>query len=723
MGDIYLFYKIFIGNLSSLSTLNKLVFSFFKKNEEKIKDKNFKTEIEKQNDSIKLFLEAFKNLIDENLEVIKKYIQENKKDSTLELGQLFTIEKIIKTGKNLDIKYVLEIKMFMNEFGFKTFELLIIVNTPKYIGNLIITTLGVLEVCVGSLLLIYSSTNPLTLKIAHYLIREGIKDIIKGVKATVQGEEINLKNYAVEKGSSLLGFALDLALGGAPTDIGNNIKDKIFHLVKDECTNLVKNYANDLIANQIVKKIINKLSEKLKSYLITPLMNNMYFKGDNIDKIIQYDIINNNDKYKEIILDNYDKILEQMDNLIDFLGPIIELRKSLKGKDSSEKLASFLDFLSKFDYQGLNTIKTNICDILKNSKIDVKPNNDLSTLIKSIDTSFTEKSINETCKEFIECGLINKNGELNKDMITIKGFKQKFKIKINDEYLKYEYNNKKNISNELKEKLNKIASKVDEIRINNKKKDIKEKMYNRLENFIQSLIKRVLELLEDKVSDKIEQLWKKYQKKKQIKNGELNDEDDSKDKKKKKKLDEEDEEEEIKIAKKSNFNQINKEEDINLPELNEKAIEKSKKNKQEIIKEKSKLLIHEKNPNLFFKETKKFFLQFGTKEGINNILIPKLINILSDYFKDKLKTKLLPKLLSRFDDNFERFGIHIIFLQKKYNIKGFIDKLLDRIRKAFDIIVDIQLTIIPILRDFQNKIKNGEKVHVIIMNFSNELIT
>jgi len=248
-------------------------------------------------------------------------------------------------------------------------------------------------------------------------------------------------------------------------------------------------------------------------------------------------------------------------------------------------------------------------------------------------------------------------------------------------------------------------------------------MYNRLENFIQSLIERVLELIEDKISDKIEQLWKKYQKKKQIKNGELDNDNDSVDKKNKKKLNEE-EEEDIKITKKSN--QMNKEEDINLPELNDKAIEKSKKNKknlQEIIKEKSNLLINEKNTRLFFKKAKQFCIKFGTKETINNILIPKLINILSDFFKDKLKTKLLPELLSRFDDNFERFGIHIIFLQKKYNIKGFIDKLLDRIRKAFDIIVDIQLSIIPILRDFQNKIKNGEKVHVIIMNFSNELIT
>ena len=38
---------LFIGDLSSQSSLNKLAFSFFEKNKEKIKDNNFKTEIEK----------------------------------------------------------------------------------------------------------------------------------------------------------------------------------------------------------------------------------------------------------------------------------------------------------------------------------------------------------------------------------------------------------------------------------------------------------------------------------------------------------------------------------------------------------------------------------------------------------------------------------------------------------------------------------------------------
>ena len=250
---------IFIGNLSSLSALNKLVFSFLKKNEEQLKDPNFKTEIEKQNEVIKIFLETIKQLIDDNIETIQKYIQENNKKNKIELSKLLTIEDIIKISNTLNLDDKSDIKLFMDEFGFQNFEVLIIKKNKTYIGNIIIISLGVLETCVGAVLLLYSS-NPIIFKVARYLIREGIKDIIKGVKATVEGEELNLKSFALEKGVSLVGFALDLALGGT-ADIGNSVKDRVFNIVKEECVNLAKTYANKYLANKIVKKLINILEK------------------------------------------------------------------------------------------------------------------------------------------------------------------------------------------------------------------------------------------------------------------------------------------------------------------------------------------------------------------------------------------------------------------------------------------------------------------------------
>ena len=111
---------------------------------------------------------------------------------------MLSIEDIINKSSEIDIKYEKDIKMYMNEFGFNYFEILIIKKTKKYIGNIIVITLGVLEFCAGTILLQYS-LNPKIFKLARFLIREGIKDIIKGVKSTIEGQEIDLKHYGIEK--------------------------------------------------------------------------------------------------------------------------------------------------------------------------------------------------------------------------------------------------------------------------------------------------------------------------------------------------------------------------------------------------------------------------------------------------------------------------------------------------------------------------------------------
>ena len=357
----------FIGSLSSQSTLDKLVFSFLEKNKEIIKDEYFKTEIEKQNDIRKDFLETIKQLIDDNIETINQYINENRYDNTIELDKLLTIEDIIKKTKNININKKSDIKIYMNEFGFINFEVLIIKKNKTYIGNLIIIALGVLELCAGAALLSFSS-NPKFFKIARYLIRECIKDISKGVMASINGEEINLKSYAIEKGVSLACFSLELILGKTPDNINKTFKDKFFGVVKTECINMAKSYGKRRLANIIVKKLINKVSEKMKEFLVVPLMNMIKLNEENIDNFIYYDIINDSDEYKESILIQCDSILDNLDNLIDFIGPIIEAAKILKGKDE-EKTTKFLEYMSNFDYKGLIDISKNIYDLVKNTKV------------------------------------------------------------------------------------------------------------------------------------------------------------------------------------------------------------------------------------------------------------------------------------------------------------------------------------------------------------------
>ena len=566
---------IFIGDLSSQSTLNKMVFSFFMKNIDKIKDKNFKTEIEIQNENRKNFLEIIKNLIDENIETIQKYIQENNSKNILETDKMLSIEQIIKKTNTINFNFKKDIQLYMDEFGFNTFEILIIKKKKNYIGNLIIIALGVLELCAGAALLAYSA-NPYIFKVARYLIREGIKDIVEGVKACIEGEEINLKCYAIKKGISLACFAIELVIGKVPEKLGETFKDKLINVVKGECITLAKNYGNRYLANKIIKKLINKMSDNIKQWLITPLIEKITFNGENIDKYIQYDIINDSDEYRNAILGKTEIVLDQIDNLIDFIGPIIEIAKILGSKEKVGKMSKFLEYMSTFDYKGLIQISKNIYESIKITKVDFNFDNSLSTIIKASNPSYSEKEIDNICKELIECGIINKSGQFNSKYIAIKGFKQAFDIKIDDKYMEYEYKEKK-LTNELENNLNFIALKISESVLNNKKLKIKDDIYEQLETFMESIIQRILDLLEDKVNEQFEKIWQKYKNKKAAENMEMENE-EKKDKKQENEGNRENEEnEEIQVSKKANQNQNNpEEENIVLPELNNEEIQKNK---------------------------------------------------------------------------------------------------------------------------------------------------
>ena len=780
---------IHIGDLSAQSTLNKLVFSFFIKNLDKSNDKNFKTEIELQNENRKNFLEVLKDLIEDNIKTIQKYIDENNSKNILETDKMLTIEDIIKKTNTINMDYKKDIKQYMDEFGFNTFEILIIKKNKNYIGNILIIALGVLEFCAGTALLAYSA-NPYIFKLARFLIREGIKDIVKGVKACIEGEELNLKYYAIEKGISIACFAIELVIPGGAQNLQASFKDKFLHVVKSECLSLAKNYGNRYLANKLVKKLIIKMSEGMKKYLITPLMDMIKFNGENIDKYIQHDIINDSDHYKNAILKKIEIFLDQLDILLDFIGPIIDIIKILTSKvgEKGEKIKHFLDYMSTFDYHGIFQVGKNIYDSIKNTKIDFEFNNSLSFILKTSNPNLNEEEIDNICKEMIECGIISKEGKFNTEFIKIKEFKQILDLKIDDKYMQYNYNDKKKCSEELINNINFIALKVNENTFNSKKMEIKDEIYSILESFIESIIERILNCIEDKVSEQFEKLWKKYKEKKAAKNQEI----ENQEKKVKNQENIENEEiDEIQVTKKSNQINNTEEENIALPELNSEEIKKNKnkinneidndndididipkktkkpsneennnmnegddidislknKNKEEkeenkdkeeqkVKKEKKEKIDEEKKEKdiLTLRKEKeiskvinglcKFSVEFGVSISVKEVIIPKLIDALLDWFKNILNEKLFPLLLNRFDKYFEKIGSHIIILQKKYNIKQYTDNILAKIKKFFGIIKKIQKFITPCLREVMKKAKEeGVNTSQIVSEFIEKLIS
>ena len=126
----------------------------------------------------------------------------------------------------------------------------------------------------------------------------------------------------------------------------------------------------------------------------------------------------------------------------------------------------------------------------------------------------------------------------------------------------------------------------------------------------------------------------------------------------------------------------------------------------------------------FLNKMFKFSANYGIKEVIKSILMPKLIDILLNWFKNILNEKLLPPLLDKFDEKFENLGTHLIILQKKYNIKTYMDNFLKNINLFFNIICGIQKFVIPYIKKaIKNTKENGLDTNQIITDFMNDLVS
>ena len=154
-----------MNDLSVQSTLNKLVFSLFVMNQEKIKDENFKTKIELQNENKKNFLEVLKSLIDKNIETVENYIEQykNSPDDVIETQEFLKIEKIVYEAEKVDNKYKDDIEIYMYEFGLEKFEILVIRKEFHLLSNLIVFAIGVLEICAGTALFSFEESKSFTI--------------------------------------------------------------------------------------------------------------------------------------------------------------------------------------------------------------------------------------------------------------------------------------------------------------------------------------------------------------------------------------------------------------------------------------------------------------------------------------------------------------------------------------------------------------------------------
>ena len=503
--------EAFMSDLSFQSSMNKFVFGLFVRNQEKIKDENFKTKIELQNENKKNFLEVLKSLIDKNISTLNKYIETYKSDDKIETQEFLKIKDIVNNSKEVDNKYIEDIEIYMNEFGLEKFEILVIRKEFHLLSNLIVFALGILEICAGTALYLFSK-SPTVLKFAEFLIKEGVNDVINSVEATINGEEINLKDFAKQKGLKILSFTLSLITcsGGEPPKLG----DIFFRTIKDRASEHLKNYGSSWLAEKIINSINESFGEKIKKALSRFSILNF---NDNDKESILYDIITKREYFKSNIITKVKDIISNIDNLMDFIGPIITFIKDLCDEDINltGKLKSFLNFIKDFDFNGCMKCFEDIFRMFKEKAKNNYPiEKSLFKLISKSNEDFSKDKINKIIHELIECGAINKKeGKFNMDFIENKNFVQIFKFEIDKEFKKITINENKKLSEETSEFLNNFKDKFSENTLNNAINEINDQVYKIIENSLREKLKMILDYLIDKASEKLEDLYNKYKNK------------------------------------------------------------------------------------------------------------------------------------------------------------------------------------------------------------------
>ena len=499
--------EAFMIDLSTQSTLNKLVFSLFVMNQEKIKDENFKTKIELQNENKKNFLEVLQSLIDKNIDTVNKYIAEYKDrpDDVIETQTFLKIETIINDSEKVDNKYKEDIEIYMYEFGLEKFEILVIRKEFHLLSNLIVFAIGVLEISAGTALF-FLSKNPKVLQFAKFLVKEGISDIIESVKATLKGEEINLKNFAIKKGISILAFSLSLFTCGREAP---SLKDTLLGMVKDKVFSHLKEHGTTWAANKIMGEINKRFSEKIKDQLFK--FDLLKFDGEDNEYIL-YNIIINRDFFESNLIKKVKDIISDAEKLMEFIGPIINFIKELtdRNKCGMEKFNSFLNFVNTFNFKGCKKCLEDIIKQIKNTKINYEIDKNLFTLMLKSNKDFGEEKVDNIIKELIECGAIDqKEGIFNMDFIENKDFVQSFKFIIDKKFKDIKFNEGKEVSKETLEFLNSFKDKFSLNALNNKKKIIQDQVYKVIENHLQKYIKMILDYLLNKASKELDNLCNK----------------------------------------------------------------------------------------------------------------------------------------------------------------------------------------------------------------------
>ena len=521
--------KDFQIDIQNQTILFLFIFQTLEKN--KNSDNNEKKRIEAQNERKKNILKAIIDIIKQNIETLTKFQNEKSEVSYIETSENLTIPKICELNLHLDLEKnkdeIKDLKYFIKEFGIEKVESIRIVNKPNFWKNYLVLAVGVIEVTIGTIMLVKAGTNKKCRQLAFFLIKQGFNDIIESFQKAMEGKEINLEEWGLNKASEYAIGVLSIATGNC-IGMDNSLS------FKNEIIEVTGKYAIQKIAefskNQLVKEGGNKIQKLCSEYITKPMIERIFLNYFSDNKLIVMDLVNKDKYFEEHIVEKTFKTFDKIRVYIQTFSPFIDQMKQLgKKKSLLAKINGLLSLSSSlkeiyFAFQNvidLFNIDKDFIKGMKGNNIVIRFDGSLKTLmqreLQSYDEEISEKNINELCKNLIKYNVINKEGIIDINQIENKEFKQGYFLRIDTEFNEIEPSNENYLEssdqilgldyrekNKHLEYIKDVSINFDERNIELKKKEIFERMTREGIKYIQPIIDLLVNCFINKFNDHIQ---------------------------------------------------------------------------------------------------------------------------------------------------------------------------------------------------------------------------
>ena len=449
-------------DIQNQTVVHLLIFKGLTKNE-KVDLKKQKTRIFLQNERKKKYLQAIIDIIYENIKIIENYdAMEEKEIGYIEGAEEKTIKDICKKieldeEKNKD--EINDLTVFSLEFGVEKFEMLRIVTKPNFWKNYLVLGVGVVEVALCGVLCVaaFFTGEKKLVDLGIFLVKQGFNDIIQSFQAALDGKEINLKKWGIQKFVDYTKGIIKIAIGGSSF---SSIGEHFASAIKNEIIEVTKSYAiqktTEFAYNKLLVDEGSKIQEYCSIYIGKPILNRIMKKCSDKTRFFVMDLVNENDK----LFKRY--LVKETETLFKYFRESSKAFKRLKKmfeKVTKEKSNVWKALNIAIDFAFIfKDLYPSIKEIVQKKKGEnrqfifdtdgkyIRFDGSLKSLIKKKFQTYDEnsrKKINQICEDLIKYNVISKEGKFDLEQIENEDLDQVFFLDVDPEFQSITLSNKK----------------------------------------------------------------------------------------------------------------------------------------------------------------------------------------------------------------------------------------------------------------------------------------